>query len=79
VNENLKRLILEHLLAMRPDLSKLVNITEDFRLRIGSLEDHLAAMRCGLSILHAHTAITHKRLEGLEARVERIEKRLRLS
>jgi hypothetical protein len=68
VNENLKRLILEHLLAMRPDLSKL-----------GSLEDHLAAMRCGLSILHAHTAITHKRLEGLEARVERIEKRLRLS
>jgi len=35
-------------------------------------------MRRDLSTLHADIAITHKRLDGLESRVERIEKRLEL-
>lgn len=77
--ENVENLILEHLRAIRGDISKLVHAVDDLRVRVGSIEEHIAGMRRDMSLLHGDIAITHKRLDGLESRVERIEKRLELS
>lgn len=79
MTDNVENLILEHLRVIRGDVSKLVNAVDDLRIRIGSLEEHVAGMRRDMSLLHGDIAITHKRLDGLESRVERIEKRLELT
>ena len=50
----------------------------DLKMRVGQIEEHMAGMRRDMSMLHADIAITHKRLDGLENWVERIEKRLEL-
>jgi len=78
MTENIENLILEHLRALRAVMDRVGECLNDLKARVGQVEDHIAGMRRDLSTLHADIAITHKRLDGLESRVERIEKRLEL-
>jgi chromosome segregation ATPase len=78
MTDNVENLILEHLRVMRASIDRVGEAVNDLKLRVGQIEEHLAGMRRDMSMLHADIAITHKRLGGLEGRVERIEKRLEL-
>jgi len=51
MTDTIENLVLEHLRAIRGDLQALSNKMETLTLRIGSLEDHISAMRKDIAIL----------------------------
>ena len=76
MTDNVENLILEHLRVLRASIDRVGDSLNDLKARVGQIEEHIAGMRRDMSMLHADIVITHKRLDGLENRVERIEKRL---
>lgn len=78
MTNNVENLVLEHLRALRAGQDRLEQSLDDLKLRMGQVEEHIAGMRRDMSILHADIVVTHKRLDTLETRVERIERRLDL-
>ena len=78
MNEGVENLILEHLRALRGDMADVSTKIDTLTLRVHSLEDHVSTMRKDLANLHGDIMITHKRLDQIDERVERIEKRFDL-
>ena len=68
---DIDNLILEHLRAIRGDVSSLKDGQREMRAEIGSIRGYLAAM-------HSDIATSSLRTDHLEMRVERIEQRLDL-
>ena len=64
-NDNL---ILEHLRAVRADLGELKGDMRDVKVRLGSIESYIAVM-------HGDQARTAVKVDDLEERIERLEKR----
>jgi phage shock protein A len=61
-------LVLEHLRALRADVSDVKNDMRDVKARLGSIESYIAT-------LHADQARTGTKLDDIVHRVERLEKR----
>ena len=49
------------------------------KLRLGSLEEHVAGLRRDIGLLHSDIAVTHKRLDHHDERMGRIERRLEIT
>ena len=52
-----------HLKVVRVEMNGVCNEVDDLKLRIGSIEEHIAGVRYDQSILHSDIAIPHKRLD----------------
>jgi predicted nucleic acid-binding Zn-ribbon protein len=82
MTDNVENLILEMLKARRNEVKALgVKMDEQFesvRLRLGSMESHLAGLQREVAGIHADVAIVHGRMDKLETRLDRIERRLEL-
>ncbi len=70
-NDNIENLILERLKAMHADIGDIKRDVHEVKMRMGSLESHLAAVY-GDVVRHS------ARLEELDERLLRVEKRLEL-
>jgi len=68
MTEKADNLVLEHLRAIRLDLTELKNDMRDVKARLGSIENYIA-------ILHGDQARSGGRIDDLVQRVERLEKR----
>jgi hypothetical protein len=77
--ENLDNLILEHLRAMRSDITALRDDTREVKSRLTSLETAVSAMRREIADLYTDVVGQHSRYDRLLERIERIEKRLELT
>lgn len=77
--ENIENLILEHLRGIRGPIDKLTVSVDESRMRIGSLEGHVAGLRRDFSLIHDDIAAIQVRLDHQEDRLSRIEKRLELT
>lgn len=73
MSENVENLILEHLRGVRGSVDKLVASTDELRVRISSLEGHVAGLRRDISLVHDDIAAVHLRLDHHEERLSRIE------
>lgn len=76
--DGVENLILEHLRALRGEMAGVSAKLDTLTLRVHSLEDPVSTMRKDLANLHGGIMITHNRLDQIDERVERIEKRLDL-
>jgi predicted nuclease with TOPRIM domain len=72
-------LILEHLRALRGGQDRLTEHMERLETRMTSLEQHIASLRQDIALLHGDFAGQSVRLDRLESRFGRIERRLELS
>jgi septal ring factor EnvC (AmiA/AmiB activator) len=77
--ENVDNLILEHLRAMRSDITALRDDTREVKSRLTSLETAVSAMRREIADLYTDVVGQHSRYDRLLERIERIEKRLELT
>ena len=66
MTDNIENSVLEHLKAIRAEMAGIRNDMDDLKLRMGSIEEHVAGMRRDMSILHGDIVITHKRLDHHE-------------
>ena len=66
-----RNLILEHLRALRLDMTELKASNRDIRSRLVTIENYLAA-------LHGDTARSSSMIDELQRRIERIETRVGL-
>jgi hypothetical protein len=71
MNENVENLVLEHLRHIRGRVDQIADDLGTVKLRLSSLESQVAG-------LHADNAIAHQRMDRMDARLERIERRLEL-
>jgi septation ring formation regulator EzrA len=71
MNETVENLVLEHLRHIRGRVDQIVDDLGTIKLRLSSLESQVAG-------LHADNAIAHQRMDRMDARLERIERRLEL-
>jgi predicted nucleic acid-binding Zn-ribbon protein len=69
MTDEISNLILEHLKAVRADQQIMKNDLRDIKARLLSMEIYQAA-------IHTDSSHTRTRLDELEQRLERIEKRL---
>ncbi|MDN2579207.1 hypothetical protein [Aquibium sp. ELW1220] len=71
MNESVENLVLEHLRAMRSDISALKNNVAGVRAEMMGIKHHIAAFL-------GHEIVQDGDIASLKERVERIEKRLDL-
>lgn len=79
MSENVENLILEHLRGIHSSIEKLTVSVDESRMRISSLEGHVAGLRRDFSLIHDDIAAIQVRLDHQEDRLSRIEKRLELT
>ena len=77
--DNVENLILEHLRAIRSDISSIKDDIREIKQRLTSLETCVAGLRRDNANLYGYMADQHTRYDRLADRVERIEKRLDLA
>lgn len=76
VTNNLESLILENLRAICGSIDKLQETCSETRLRVSSLESHVAGLRRDVGLIHRDIAGTQVRIDHLDNRLSRIEKQL---
>ena len=74
--DNVENLILEHLRAMRADISTIKDDMREVKQRLTSLEVSVASLRRDNAHLFLDSAEHNARYDRLSERVERIERRL---
>jgi uncharacterized coiled-coil protein SlyX len=79
MTDNVENLILEHLRAIRGDITALRDDSREVKSRLTSLETAVAGMRRELADLYTDVVGQHSRYDRLLERIERLEKRLELS
>jgi len=77
MTENVENLILEHLRAIRTDISGIKDDAREIKQRLTSLEA-VAGLRRDNANLYGDMADQHARYDRLAERVDRIERRLDL-
>ncbi len=73
--DKVENLVVEHLKALRHELSEFRGNTE---AEFAVLKQRLGSVESGVAQLHTDVAVVHNRLDRLDSRVERIERRLNL-
>ena len=71
MTENVENLILEHLRHIRGRVDQMAEDLGTVKLRLSSLESQVAG-------LHGDNAVAHQRMDQIDHRLERIERRLDL-
>jgi len=71
MTENVENLILEHLRHIRGRVDQMAEELGTVKLRLSSLEAQVAG-------LHGDNAISHQRMDSIDRRLERVERRLDL-
>jgi uncharacterized coiled-coil protein SlyX len=79
MTDDVENLILEHLRAIRGDITALRDDSREVKSRLTSLETAVAGMRRELADLYTDVVGQHSRYDRLLERIERLEKRLELS
>jgi chromosome segregation ATPase len=86
MTENLEKLTLEHLCALRDGQARVEHNIDALTLRMGALEGQVAQLRQSVARIHEDIAGVrpdiaglHQRFDHLIVRVERIERRLDLA
>ena len=67
MTDNVENLILEHLRAIRTDIGVIRDDITDMKLRVSSLEEHMAGMRCDLGSNRCRTFLRNQR-SGFEGK-----------
>jgi len=75
MNSNVENLLLEHLKAIRHEITEFRSHTE---AEFSALKQRVGSIESGVAQLHTDVAIVHNRLDRIDSRVERIERRLNL-
>ena len=78
MTENVENLVLEHLRAIRADVSGIKDDVREIKHRLTSLEGAVAGIKRDQAASYADTADQHARYDRLAERVERIERRLEI-
>ncbi len=71
MTDNAENLILEHLRALRADVSYIKTDVRDLKLRMSSMENYMASF-------HLEIARHGSKFDEVDARIDRIERRLAL-
>jgi hypothetical protein len=78
MTDQTENLILEILRAMRGDIAGIKAKLEELFMRMGGVEGHLARIDTHLAHVGGDVLGQHARVDALEGRIERIERRLEL-
>jgi chromosome segregation ATPase len=78
MTDDLKEFVHERFRRSDAKLDRLIELMAEFSLRLGSLEQQVAALRTDFAHLREDFVRLERRLDSLDARVERIERRLDL-
>lgn len=76
MGDNVENLILEHLRAIRTDISVIREDVREVKQRLTSLELSVSGLKRDYAQLYGDLAEQHTRYDRLVDRVERIERRL---
>ena len=79
MTEQTKNLILEHLHAIRTKQDQHGEEFHSLKLRMSFMETQMANVHFDLANVHPDPAILHSRFDGVDLRLDRIEKRLELT
>lgn len=79
MSENVENLMLEHLKAIRTDMREMREDIREVKMRIGQLDIGLAGLRREIAHAEEADAISGVRIDRLQERIERMERRLELS
>lgn len=79
MSENIDNLILEHLRAIRADMTKQKDTMEEIKYRLISIDERLTLVEKGVANLHGDMAFLQSRMDKQGERIERIETRLELA
>jgi len=74
--DNVENLIIEHLRAIRTDISSLKDDSREIKSRLTSVEQGIVGLRRDSASQYGDIVDTHSRYDRLAERVEQIEKRL---
>lgn len=78
MTENIESLVLEHLRHIRGKIDKLSEDVETIKLRMQSFDERLLAVERAVVNVHSDLALVNVRLDRIDSRAERIERRLDL-
>ena len=78
MNENVENLVLEHLRHIRSRVDQIADDVGDLKLRMSSLESAMNLVRREVTLGDETDARQQVTLDKLNARIERIERRLEL-
>ena len=80
--DNVENLVLEHLRLLRNEVrdqgAKMDEQFQTIRLRLGSIEERLTLLERAVINIHGDMGAVNTRLDSLDSRVDRIERRLEL-
>jgi len=83
MTENVDHLILEHLKALRNEMREFRSETSDnfeqLKTRVQSLAERATLTERGLANVHGDLALVQLRLDKMDSKIERIERRLDLA
>lgn len=74
----MESLVLEHLRYMRGPLDRIEADVRDEKLRASSVEDQLVNVHRAVAGIHVDIAVQHQRIDRIDDRLAKIEKRLDL-
>ena len=77
--ENVDNLVVEHLRAIRADVSGIKTDVSEIKMRLSSIDERLTLVEKGTANIHGDMALLQLRLDRQGDRIERIEKRLDLT
>ena len=77
--ENVDSLIIEDLRAIRTEIAKVKDDTNEIKMRLTSIDERLTLAEKGIANIHGDLAMLQIRMDKQGDRIERIEKRLELS
>jgi uncharacterized coiled-coil protein SlyX len=83
MTDNVNSIIIEHLKALRNELREFRTETRDnfeqVKARVQSLEERATLTERGLANVHGDIALVQLRLDKLDSKIDRIERRLELT
>ena len=79
MTETVENLIIEHLNAMRSEIAKVKDDTNEIKMRLTSIDERLTLAEKGIANIHGDLAMLQIRMDKQGDCIERIEKRLELA
>ena len=79
MSENIDNLLIEHLRAIRTEIAKVKDDTNEIKMRLTSIDERLTLTEKGIANIHGDLSMLQIRMDKQADRIERIEKRLELT
>lgn len=76
MSENIDNLLIEHLRAIRTEIAKVKDDTNEIKMRLTSIDERLTLTEKGIANIHGDLSMLQIRMDK---QAERIEKRLELT